>query len=67
MQTAKLSNHEWAIYPTAAIVTMNLPNPEASYIDIRKLRDYSLNPNHDHGKHKARLFLAILGLDISPA
>jgi hypothetical protein len=42
---------------------MNLPNPEAAYIDIRKLRDYSLNPNHDRGKHKARLFLAILGLD----
>jgi hypothetical protein len=42
---------------------MNLPNSEAAYIDIRKLRDYSLNPNHDRGKHKARLFLAILGLD----
>jgi hypothetical protein len=41
---------------------MQLPNPEAAFIDIRKLRDYSLNLNHDRGKHKARLFLAILGL-----
>jgi hypothetical protein len=42
---------------------MKLPNAEAAFIDIRKLRDYSLNPDHDRGKHKARLFLAILGLD----
>jgi Domain of unknown function (DUF4926) len=46
---------------------MKLPNAEAAFIDIRKLRDYSLNPDHDRGKHKARLFLATLGLDISPA
>ncbi len=42
---------------------MKLPNAEVAFIDIRKLRDYSLNPDHDRGKHKARLFLAILGLD----
>jgi hypothetical protein len=44
---------------------MKLPNAEAAFIDIRKLRDYSLNPDHDRGKHKARLFLAILGLDVA--
>jgi hypothetical protein len=42
---------------------MKLPNAEGALIDIRKLRDYSLNPDHDRGKHKARLFFAILGLD----
>ena len=31
-------------------------------MDIRKLRDYCLNPTHDDGKHKARLFAAALGM-----
>lgn len=41
---------------------MRLPNFPNAFIDIQKLRDYSLNPNHDRGKHKARLFAAILDL-----
>lgn len=41
---------------------MRLPNSDQALIDSRKLRDYSLNPNHRRGKHKARLFLSILGL-----
>jgi hypothetical protein len=36
---------------------MKLPNVERAVIDIKKLRDYSLNPNHPEGKHKARVFL----------
>lgn len=39
---------------------MLIPNSEKAVVDIRKLRDYCLNPNHDDGKHKARLFLSIL-------
>ena len=31
-------------------------------VDIRKLRDYCLNSEHDDGKHKARLFLSSLGM-----
>ena len=31
-------------------------------IDIRKLRDYSLNPHHPVGKHKARVFSSLLGI-----
>lgn len=31
-------------------------------VDIRKLRDYCLNPQHPEGKHKARLFVAALGM-----
>ncbi|MEG4808993.1 hypothetical protein QUA82_15250 [Microcoleus sp. F8-D3] len=46
---------------------MKLPNAEAAFIDIHKLRDYSLNIQHDRGKHKARLFLAILGLSVENA
>ena len=38
---------------------MLIPNAERAVVDIRKLRDYCLNPLHDDGKHKARLFAAI--------
>ena len=37
-----------------------LPNGERAEVDIRKLREYSLNPEHDEGKHKARVFRAAL-------
>ena len=38
---------------------MRIPNAERAVVDMRKLRDYCLNPLHDEGKHKARLFAAI--------
>ncbi|WP_375505751.1 DUF6883 domain-containing protein [uncultured Nostoc sp.] len=41
---------------------MKLPNFELAFIDPNKLRNYSLNSQHDRGKHKARLFAAILDL-----
>lgn len=41
---------------------MLLPNAENAVVDIRKLRDYCLNPEHEEGKHKARLFSSILGM-----
>jgi len=41
---------------------MLIPNRENAVIDIRKLRDYCLNAEHDEGKHKARLFSSILGM-----
>ncbi|MEM6590741.1 MAG: DUF6883 domain-containing protein [Cyanobacteria bacterium P01_C01_bin.73] len=40
---------------------MLIPNSENAVVDIRKLRDYCLNLEHDDGKHKARLFLSMLG------
>ncbi len=46
---------------------MKLPNAETAFIDIHKLRDYSLNIEHDRGQHKARLFFAILGLSVEDA
>jgi len=41
---------------------MLIPNAERAVVDVRKLRDYCLNPEHDEGKHKARLFTAALGM-----
>lgn len=39
-----------------------LPNTERAFIDLTKLRDYCLNPLHPEGKHKARVFAAVLGI-----
>lgn len=41
---------------------MTVPNAENAVVDIRKLRDYILNPAHRIGRHKARLFAALLGM-----
>jgi len=41
---------------------MLIPNADNAIIDVRKLRDYCLNAEHDDGKHKARLFSSILGM-----
>jgi hypothetical protein len=46
---------------------MKLPNFEQAVVEIAKLRDYSLNPMHDVGKHKARVFQAALGVTIADA
>ncbi len=42
---------------------MKLPNAKNAVVDIAKLRDYTLNPNHPEGKHKARTFLENLGFE----
>lgn len=41
---------------------MTLPNADKAFVDIAKLRDYSLDVLHEEGKHKARVFAAALGL-----
>ncbi|MBE2232112.1 MAG: hypothetical protein IAE85_01315 [Anaerolinea sp.] len=46
---------------------MLLPHAEQAVVDIRKLRDYCLNPLHDEGKHKAKLFVAALGMTAKDA
>ncbi len=46
---------------------MKLPNCEKAFVDIAKLRDYSLNPEHESGGHKARVFQAALGLTADDA
>jgi hypothetical protein len=40
---------------------MKLPNGEASIVEIEKLWDYCLNLDHPRGRHKARVFLSVLG------
>ena len=39
-----------------------LPNVDRAVVDIAKLRDYCLNPDHEDGKHKARVFASALDL-----
>lgn len=46
---------------------MILPNPELAIINEDKLSGYSLNAEHSEGKHKARVFKAVLNMDISDA
>ena len=41
---------------------MKLPNSKAAVIDRRKLEYYCLNPQHPRGKHKAKLFQAVIGI-----
>src|SRR5688500_18549548 len=46
---------------------MKLPGGEHAIVDIAKLRDYCLNPDHPRGRHKARVFAAALGLTADQA
>lgn len=46
---------------------MTLPNARRAVVEIGKLRDYSLSPDHEVGKHKARVFQAALGLTADDA
>jgi hypothetical protein len=39
-----------------------IPNAQEAVVEIGKLCDYTLNPEHRVGRHKARLFSALLGL-----
>ena len=58
----------FSIATSSAVDSANrLPYAENSVVDIRKLRDYCLNTNHEDGKHKARLFSSILGMTAADA
>jgi hypothetical protein len=46
---------------------VRLPNSNRAHVEIEKLRDYSLNPNHPVGQHKARVFRAALGITLEDA
>jgi len=41
---------------------MRLPNGDHAIIEPEKIRDYCLSESHPRGRHKARVFLAALGL-----
>jgi len=38
---------------------VKLPNGARAIVDIRKLREYCLNPQHPRGRNKARVFAAV--------
>lgn len=46
---------------------MRLPNSHKAFVDLAKLRAYSLNPDHESGGDKARVFRAALGLTVDDA
>ena len=46
---------------------MLLPNGEHAIVDLRKLRDYCLNPDSARGRHKARVFATVLGITAADA
>jgi hypothetical protein len=46
---------------------MKLPNADRAVVDVAKLREYCLNPEHHRGRHKARLFAAVLGVTAEDA
>jgi hypothetical protein len=46
---------------------VKLPNAERAVVDIDKLRNYCLNPEHRRGCHKTRVFRASLGLTLDHA
>ncbi len=41
---------------------MKLPNRHLAIVDLRKLTKYCLNPLHEEGRHKARVFMSALGV-----
>ena len=41
---------------------MKLPGGADAIVEISKVRDYCLDPHHPRGRHKARVFLSVLGL-----
>jgi hypothetical protein len=41
---------------------MKLPNRHASVVELEKIRDYCLSQSHPRGRHKARVYLAALGM-----
>lgn len=46
---------------------MKLPNGNKAVVDTAKLRDYCLNERHPRGRHKARVFAAVLGFTAADA
>ena len=46
---------------------MKLPNGDRAIVELEKLVDYCLNPDHPRGKHKARVFRSACGLSAEHA
>ena len=46
---------------------MKIPGGERAVVDIAKLQDYCLSPQHPRGRHKARVFASVLGITVNDA
>lgn len=46
---------------------MKLAHADRAVVNIAKLRDYCLNPEHIRGQHKARVFASALGFSSDDA
>ena len=44
-----------------------LPNYHRAILDLRKIEDYCLNPDHPRGRHKAQVFRGALGINRADA
>ncbi len=44
-----------------------MPNAGRAVVEIEKLRGYCLSAEHPRGRHKARVFAAVLGLSVGDA
>lgn len=48
-------------------MSTRLPNGDRATLDLRKIEDYCLNPDHPVGRNKARVFRQTLGIDRADA
>ncbi len=46
---------------------MKLPNGDKAVVDMRKLTEYCLSPDHPTGKHKARVLASAMGMTVRDA
>lgn len=46
---------------------MRLPNADRTVVDLRKLTEYVLNPDHEVGGHKAKLLVVALEITLDQA
>ena len=53
--------------PSGTIQLVKIQNSTNAFVDIRKLREYALDPEHRVGRHKARLFAALLNMNVDDA
>jgi hypothetical protein len=60
-QLSDLARHRSGEF--AVDLRIEVPDDEQIYVPVEKLLEYSLNPNHTTGRHKARLFSDLLGID----
>jgi hypothetical protein len=57
----------WINTPHVNVCPMPMPQAECAVVDLRTLRHYCLNPMHDEGQHKARLFATAFGMTADDA